>query len=75
MKTRRILTLARRVMRQVLRDRRTVAMVVLVPMLVLTLGAILFRSEPAAIPLGVVNEDRGLTFRFTLPTSRENEPT
>jgi ABC-2 type transport system permease protein len=61
MNARRIFTLARRVMRQVLRDRRIVALLVVVPMLVLTLGAILFRSEPAPIPLGIVNEDQGLT--------------
>jgi ABC-2 type transport system permease protein len=61
MSSRRVLTLARRVMRQVLRDRRTIALLVFAPMLILTLGAILFRSEPAAIPLGVVNEDQGLT--------------
>jgi ABC-2 type transport system permease protein len=57
----RVLTLAQRVMRQVFRDRRTVALLVVGPMLVLTLGAILFRAEPAAIPLGVVNGDRGIT--------------
>ena len=61
MSWRRILTLTRRVMKQVLRDHRTVALLVLAPMLVLSLGAILFRSEPVAIPLGVVNEDRGMT--------------
>lgn len=61
MNSRRVLTLARRVMRQVLRDRRTVALLVFGPMLILTLGAILFRSKPAAISLGVVNEDQGLT--------------
>ncbi len=61
MSSRRVLTLARRVMRQVLRDRRTAALLVFGPMLILTLGAILFRSKPAAIPLGVVNEDQGLT--------------
>jgi ABC-2 type transport system permease protein len=65
MKARRILTLARRVMRQVLRDRRMVGLLVFVPMLVLTLSAILFRSEPAAIPLGVVSEDKGLTTPLT----------
>jgi ABC-2 type transport system permease protein len=65
MNARRIWSLARRVMRQVLRDRRTIAMVVIVPMLMLTLGAILFRSKPADIPLGVVNEDRGLTTPLT----------
>jgi ABC-2 type transport system permease protein len=65
MNARRILTLARRVMRQVLRDRRIVGLLVVVPMLVLTLGAILFRSELAAIPLGIVNEDQGLTTPLT----------
>jgi len=61
MSGRRVLTIARRVMRQVTRDRRTVALLVLAPMLVLTLGAILFRSKPAPIPLGVVNDDQGIT--------------
>lgn len=61
MNSRRVLTLARRVMRQVLRDRRTVGLLVFVPMLVLALGAILFRTEPTAIPLGVVNEDEGFS--------------
>jgi ABC-2 type transport system permease protein len=61
MSSRRVLTLARRVMRQVLRDRRTVGLLIIGPMLVLSLGAVLFRSEPTAIPLGVVNEDQGLT--------------
>ena len=61
MNTRRVLTLARRVIRQVLRDRRTVGLLAFVPMLVLVLAAILTRAEPAAIPLGVVNEDEGLS--------------
>ena len=61
MSLRRVLTLARRVMRQVLRDRRTVGLLIIGPMLVLSLGAVLFRSEPAVIPLGVINEDQGLS--------------
>lgn len=61
MSSRRILSLARRVIRQVLRDRRTVALIVVAPLLILTLGAILFRSTPAPIPLGIVNEDHGIT--------------
>jgi ABC-2 type transport system permease protein len=64
MNLRRILVLARRVIRQVLRDRRTVALLVVVPILVLSLGAVLFRSELAAIPLGVVDEDAGLKIPF-----------
>jgi ABC-2 type transport system permease protein len=60
MNLRRVLVLARRVIRQVLRDRRTVGLLFIAPMLVLTLGAILFRSKAAPIPLGVVNEDQGM---------------
>jgi len=61
MNIRRVMTLARRVMRQTSRDRRTVGLLFFAPMLVIALGAILFRSDPAVIPLGVVNEDKGLT--------------
>lgn len=60
MNGKRILTLARRVIRQLANDRRTMALVIVAPMLMLTLGAILFRAEPAAVPLGIVNEDKGL---------------
>jgi ABC-2 type transport system permease protein len=61
MNGKRVATLARRVIRQIAHDRRTVALVILAPMMILTLGAILFRAESAPIPLGIVNEDQGLT--------------
>jgi len=61
MNARRILLLAGRVMRQVLRDRRTVALIIFAPIIVLSLGAILFRSEPPVNSIGVVNEDLGIT--------------
>jgi ABC-2 type transport system permease protein len=61
MNSRRVAILARRVMRQVMRDRRTVGLLIIGPMLVLSLGAVLFRTEQQPIPLGVVNEDQGLT--------------
>jgi len=57
----RIFTIAVRVIRQVLRDRRTVALLILGPILVLTLGAVLFRADPVKTPLGVVNEDTGMS--------------
>jgi ABC-2 type transport system permease protein len=57
----RVLTIARRVIRQLTRDRRTIALLFVAPMFVLTLGAILFRSEPARVPLGVVNLDEGIS--------------
>jgi ABC-2 type transport system permease protein len=59
----RIFFLARRVIRQVLRDRRTMALILVVPILLLTLGALLFRADPTVVPLGVVNEDEG----FAIP--------
>ena len=65
MNARRIFLLARRVMQQVLRDRRTVALIIFAPIIVLTLGAILFRAEPPSISIGVVNEDQGITIPMT----------
>jgi ABC-2 type transport system permease protein len=61
MNGKRVITIAWRVVRQVMRDRRTVALLFFGPMLVLTLGAILFRAEPAKLPMGIVNEDKGIT--------------
>ena len=60
MNVRRIQKLAVRVIQQVLRDRRTVALIVFGPILVISLGAVLFRSEPAPIAIGVVNDDLGI---------------
>jgi len=60
MNLQRIGAIALRVIRQVLRDRRTVALLLLGPMLVLTLGAVLFRADAQNIQLGVVNEDTGM---------------
>lgn len=65
MNGRRILTLAMRVMRQVLRDRRTVALIVIGPIIVITLGAVLFRAKPAKISIGVVSEDLGISTPVT----------
>jgi len=42
-----------------------VGLLIVVPILVLTLGAILFRSEASPIPLGIVNEDQGLNTPLT----------
>lgn len=61
MNAKRILLLAGRVMRQVLRDRRTVALIVLAPIIVLSLGAVLFRAEQPVTSIGVVNDDLGIT--------------
>jgi ABC-2 type transport system permease protein len=69
MNRKRVIKIAWRVVRQVMRDRRTVALLFIGPILVLTLGAILFRAEPARLPLGIVNEDKGITSPLTGPIS------
>jgi ABC-2 type transport system permease protein len=61
MRSSRAFIIARRVITQVFRDKRTVGLVVFVPMLMMALGAVLFRAEPTSIPLGVVNEDEGVS--------------
>jgi ABC-2 type transport system permease protein len=61
MNPRRVLALVRRIVRQIALDRRTVALVILAPILMLSLGAILFRAKPAPIPLGIVDGDEGVT--------------
>ena len=69
MNGKRVLTIARRVIRQLTRDRRTIALLFVAPMFVLTLGAILFRSEPARVPLGVVNQDQGIRYPWSGPVN------
>ena len=60
----RVVALARRVMRQILRDHRTIGLLVLGPILALTLGAIIRRADSTAVPLGVVDEDQGVPLPF-----------
>jgi ABC-2 type transport system permease protein len=57
----RVLILARRVFTQIVHDRRTLALIFLAPILVLSLFGLLLKSESEAIALGVVNEDQGVT--------------
>jgi len=40
---------------------RRILMIVIAPILIVTLGAILFRAEPTAVSVGMVNEDLGIT--------------
>lgn len=55
----RIAALAKRVILQFRRDRRTMALLVIVPLAVLSLLAYLIEIEPGDIPLGIVNQDEG----------------
>lgn len=59
MDVKRVLTLARRVFSQILRDRRTLGLILFAPILVLSLAGVLLKSDPENIALGVVNEDQG----------------
>jgi ABC-2 type transport system permease protein len=60
MNMRRILTLAGRVFTQIVHDRRTLALIFMAPLLVLSLFGVLLKSNPEDIALGVVNEDEGV---------------
>jgi ABC-2 type transport system permease protein len=55
------LILARRVFTQIVHDRRTLALIFLAPIIILSLFGVLLKSEPEDIALGVVNEDEGVT--------------
>ena len=55
----RVYVLAARVFAQIVHDRRTLALVFAVPLVVLSLAGVLFKSNPENIALGVVNEDLG----------------
>lgn len=57
---RRSLILARRVIQQRLADRRTLALMVVVPVILLSFMGILIRHEPGKLVVGVVNEDTGI---------------
>lgn len=60
MDVKRVFTLAGRVFTQIVHDRRTLALIFLAPIIVLSLAGVLFKSEPQDIALGVVNEDEGV---------------
>ena len=56
----RIRMIARRVMTQFRRDHRTLGLIIVVPIVIISLLAILVRSSMADISMGVANEDAGI---------------
>ncbi len=61
----RSLILARRVILQMLADRRTLALIVVVPMILLSFLGVLIRADPAERVVGVVNQDNGVSLGGT----------
>lgn len=61
MDTNRMRILALRVVNQVRADRRTMALIIVVPMILLSFLGILIRSDNATLTVGVVNHDAGAT--------------
>jgi len=59
METSRVLSLARRVIAQLLGDRRTLALIVVVPMILLSVAGILLNLKPGQATLAVVQQDEG----------------
>src|SRR5689334_17890742 len=58
---RRILILARRVIMQLAADRRTVALILFAPLVVLTVAGVLMRADTISINMAVVLQDKGAT--------------
>lgn len=61
MKVRRVLALAGRILRQFRHDRRTVALIVIVPVVVMALIGYLVSDDKQPLPVAVVNLDAGTT--------------
>src|SRR5437879_6160681 len=59
MSPKRIITLARRVIQQFMADRRTIALIIIAPILVLTMAGILLRTDTSKVTIGVVIQDQG----------------
>jgi len=57
----RVLALAGRILRQFRHDRRTVGLIVIVPIVVMALIGYLISDDKEPLPVGVVNLDQGLT--------------
>ena len=57
MNRRRIGALARRIVTQFRRDRRTVALILIVPIVIISLVGYLIDSKPSDAPVGIVNDD------------------
>ncbi|MCD4687343.1 MAG: ABC transporter permease [Anaerolineae bacterium] len=61
MNTNRMQILARRVIFQMLADRRTLVMMTFIPMILLSFMGVLIRHEPGGLVIGVVQDDAGAT--------------
>jgi ABC-2 type transport system permease protein len=61
----RSLILARRVVLQMLADRRTLVLIVIVPVILLSFLGVLIRASPAERLVGVVNQDNGVALGGT----------
>ncbi|MBI5929024.1 MAG: ABC transporter permease [Chloroflexi bacterium] len=58
----RIVILARRVAQQLVADKRTLALIIVVPVILLTVAGVLIRVEPSGLTIAVVNQDEGVAF-------------
>lgn len=55
----RLLSIIKRVMIQMLRDRRTLVLIIVVPSFVMTIVAYLFGISTSTYPIGILNQDEG----------------
>lgn len=64
MSSQRIFHVARRVIAQLAADPRTIALILIVPIVVLTVAGILIRAETTAITVGIIQQDSGADAGF-----------
>ncbi|MBX3081022.1 MAG: ABC transporter permease [Anaerolineae bacterium] len=68
MSLRRMVTLARRVILQLAADRRTVALILIAPLVVLTVAGVLVRADTTQVTIGIVLQDEGTSMPLGLGT-------
>ncbi|MHA2031558.1 MAG: ABC transporter permease, partial [Candidatus Kariarchaeaceae archaeon] len=64
----RMITMTRRVMRQLIRDRRTIGMITMMPIVIMIIFGIALSGEVKNVPIIVINEDQPFDYTFTAPT-------
>jgi ABC-2 type transport system permease protein len=69
--TRRMFTMTRRVLRQLVRDKRTFGMILIMPILIMIIFGYALSGEVNNVPIIVINEDQAFNFIFS-PTPSLN---
>jgi len=66
MNPKRMFILARRVIQQLAADRRTIALILVMPLIVLTVAGLLMRADTTSVTIGIILQDEGATLPLGL---------